>query len=179
MKLVPVSNDSPTDYKAGVSVSNGYLCREPRYRYLFYKVTGVEPDSPVTFESSLKTRLRKPFSGKLPGWEVLQDRGWVRAQRDEPLHEEQLVRRRIHVHEPPITAARIRVVYQDDDLVVVCKPGTMPVHRTGVYELNHLQGMMSYHYPKLGQVFPVHRLDLLTTGVCILAKSLESVHRIV
>ena len=75
----------------------------------------------------------------------------------------------------------VNIVEETDDLLVVDKPGTMPVHPCGGYHLNSLTEILegrkmaengsnsnsnnNKHY------FTIHRLDRLTSGLVILAKS--------
>jgi 23S rRNA-/tRNA-specific pseudouridylate synthase len=42
----------------------------------------------------------------------------------------------VHRHEPPVTGQPIDIVYQDDGLLVVNKPGSIPVHPSGRYRHN-------------------------------------------
>ncbi|KAL1675055.1 pseudouridine synthase [Schizophyllum commune] len=70
-----------------------------------------------------------------------------------------------HRHEPPVTGAGVRVVSQSEDLLVVEKPGGVPVHPVGRYRYNCLTHMMREQ--GLPAVRPVSRLDRLTSGVML------------
>eukprot|EP01135_Chromosphaera_perkinsii_P011095 Nk52_evm4s2340 gene=Nk52_evmTU4s2340 len=79
----------------------------------------------------------------------------------------------IHRHEPPVSAEPIALIHVDEDVVVVNKPASVPVHPTGRYRHNSLQYMvqLQYGYNKL---HVVHRLDRLTSGVMIFARNLKA-----
>ena len=62
----------------------------------------------------------------------------------------------------------VRVLEVTDDLVVVEKPSTLPVHPCGGYNQNSLTNILEEKY---GKVYNVHRLDRLTSGLIILSKS--------
>lgn len=76
----------------------------------------------------------------------------------------------MHRHEPPVSAVPVTVVYSDDDIVVVDKPASVAVHPGGRYRRNTLVCILAKEQ-QLYDVSPVHRLDRLTSGVMILAKS--------
>jgi len=91
----------------------------------------------------------------------------------------------VHRHEPAVEVAPtqegcpespcIKVIHEDDNLIVVDKPCTVPIHPCGGYNLNSLFHILSEQNPSLkGSLFNVHRLDRLTSGLTILAKSSET-----
>ena len=41
-------------------------------------------------------------------------------------------------HEPPVYDKTIEIVFEDDELLVVNKPSSMPVHEGGAYYFNSL-----------------------------------------
>lgn len=59
---------------------------------------------------------------------------------------------RTHKHEPPVTSRPIKIVYEDDELVVIDKPSGIPVHPTGRYRFNTVVMVMQH---EMGKV--VHR----------------------
>ena len=77
----------------------------------------------------------------------------------------------VHRHEPGVavnTFEGIDVIAETNDLVVVDKPGTLPVHPCGGYNQNSLISILE---PKFGKLYNVNRLDRLTSGLVMLAKS--------
>ncbi len=68
----------------------------------------------------------------------------------------------------PAVDDRITVLYEDDHLVCVDKPGDLPVHPAGRYFNNTLVRIMEARHG--GTYFPAHRLDRETSGVILLAK---------
>ena len=71
--------------------------------------------------------------------------------------------------EPPVSAA-IRVIYEDEAVVVVNKPAPLPMHASGRFHRNTLQYILNEVYaPKYPR--PVHRLDANTTGLVVFART--------
>ncbi|KAL7540192.1 hypothetical protein ACHAXR_012316 [Thalassiosira sp. AJA248-18] len=72
------------------------------------------------------------------------------------------------------TVPPIQIVHEDDALLVVDKPATLPIHPCGGYNFNSLFEILSRWKPDLygsGDLFTVHRLDRLTSGLVLVAKS--------
>ena len=72
--------------------------------------------------------------------------------------------------EPPV-ATDIRVLHEDEALIVVRKPAPLPMHASGRFHRNTLQYLMNLacdppHVPR-----PVHRLDANTTGIVLFART--------
>ncbi len=68
----------------------------------------------------------------------------------------------------PDVDANYTVIYEDDRLLAVNKPGNLPVHPAGVFYHNTLQSILQKNYNK--KLHLLHRLDRETSGVIILAK---------
>lgn len=70
----------------------------------------------------------------------------------------------------PDVNAEIRVLHEDDAIVVLNKPAPLPLHPSGRFNRNTLQSILNqaYHPQKLR---PVHRLDANTTGVVVFART--------
>jgi len=79
---------------------------------------------------------------------------------------------KVHRHELPVTDKRIEIIFEDDDILVVDKPGSVPVHPCGRYRHNTVTFILA---KELGYkaLHTVHRLDRLTSGVLIFAKSAQ------
>ncbi|KAL7718859.1 RNA pseudouridylate synthase [Entamoeba marina] len=74
----------------------------------------------------------------------------------------------IHKHELPIQA-HLPIIYEDNNVIVVNKPSGTPTHPGGKYLHNSASLFLKKEYGY--QLFVVHRLDRLTSGVLIFAKS--------
>lgn len=86
----------------------------------------------------------------------------------------------VHRHEPAVGLSNtssedpIRIVYEDETLLVVDKPATLPIHPCGGYNFNSLLEILAHWKPDsfgTGKLFTVHRLDRLTSGLVLIAKS--------
>ena len=71
---------------------------------------------------------------------------------------------------------RLTVLYEDEYLVCVDKPGNLPVHPAGRYFNNTLVRILQERTG--GNYFPAHRLDRETSGVILLAKRAEVASKI-
>jgi len=70
----------------------------------------------------------------------------------------------------PSVAVDIRVLHEDEALLVIHKPAPLPMHASGRYHYNTLQSILNQVYaPKYPR--PVHRLDANTTGLVIFART--------
>ena len=71
--------------------------------------------------------------------------------------------------EPDVNVA-IRVLYEDDAIVVLNKPAPLPPHPSGRFNRNTLKSILNQvYYPQKPR--PVHRLDANTTGVVVYART--------
>ncbi|KAL6055611.1 RNA pseudouridylate synthase domain containing protein 2 [Balamuthia mandrillaris] len=86
------------------------------------------------------------------------------------LQKNDMLTQRIHRHEPPVSAEPIQVISIDDDLVVVNKPSSIPVHPAGRYRYNTVLFILAKEH-SLNNLHCVHRLDRLTSGILLLARS--------
>ncbi len=88
--------------------------------------------------------------------------------------------------EPPPTELlpepiALKIVYEDDDLVVVDKPAGMVVHPGAGIESGTLANALAFHFNQLsetaGRIRPgiVHRIDKETSGLLVVAKN-DSTH---
>lgn len=66
----------------------------------------------------------------------------------------------------------IPIVHQDDQLIVINKPGSIAIHPCGKYWHNTIIAIMRHE--GRGELFPVHRLDRWTSGVLLLARDGKS-----
>ncbi len=70
----------------------------------------------------------------------------------------------------PEVARGIRIIYDDEAVVVVEKPAPLPMHASGRYHRNTLQYLLNQVYePKY--LRPVHRLDANTKGLVLFART--------
>ncbi|KAI5956521.1 RIB2 [Candida jiufengensis] len=71
--------------------------------------------------------------------------------------------------EAPVTSSPIKIVYENDDLLVIDKPSGIPVHPTGRYRYNTVTKILQHEQGKI--VHPCNRLDRLTSGLMFLGKT--------
>ena len=79
----------------------------------------------------------------------------------------------VHRHEPAVAVAgpkaAVQIVAETDDLLVVNKPPTMPIHPCGGYHKNTLIDILDTE--RNVKHYTIHRLDRLTSGLVLVAKS--------
>lgn len=74
------------------------------------------------------------------------------------------------------------IVYEDDSILVLNKPAGLVVHPAAGNARGTLMNALLFHYPELAHVPRagiVHRLDKDTTGLMVVAKTLEAHHSLV
>ncbi|EQB77295.1 RNA pseudouridylate synthase domain-containing protein 2 [Camelus ferus] len=87
------------------------------------------------------------------------------------------LRNTVHRHEPPVTAEPVRLLAENEDLVVVDKPSSIPVHPCGRFRHNTVIFILGKEH-QLKELHPLHRLDRLTSGVLMFAKTAAVSERI-
>lgn len=85
---------------------------------------------------------------------------------------DELAYRRAEAVEPPV-ATDFRVIYEDQDLLVVDKPAPLPCHPAGRY-FRHTLWAMLRELPGLASPFFINRLDRETSGLVLVAKHQEA-----
>ncbi|RLV92652.1 hypothetical protein JA1_003009 [Spathaspora sp. JA1] len=107
-------------------------------------------------------------STEIRGWESLKQR---------EIEGKDVIFHRKHKHEPSVPwlsdSTGITIVYQDADLVVVNKPAGIPTHATGGYMYNSVVEILKEQLD-VDSIWPCHRLDKVTSGILILAKSKQA-----
>ncbi|XP_051578741.1 pseudouridylate synthase RPUSD2-like isoform X2 [Myxocyprinus asiaticus] len=82
------------------------------------------------------------------------------------------LRNTVHRHEPPVSGQPLEVLVDDGEVVVVDKPASLPVHPCGRYRHNTVIFILGKE-KGLSGLHTVHRLDRLTSGVLLFARTLE------
>jgi RluA family pseudouridine synthase len=82
---------------------------------------------------------------------------------------ERYLRRLPMVAEPDVNAD-IRILHEDEAIVVIHKPAPLPVHPSGRFNRNTLQFILSTVYSPQ-RLKPAHRLDANTTGLIVFART--------
>ncbi len=95
------------------------------------------------------------------------------------LRDSDLLTHLTHRHEPPVIG-NIEYVGENSQVLAVSKPSSMPIHPCGSYRLNSLTQILSVEHiiPNQPKLHLVHRLDRVTSGLVILAKSVEDARSI-
>ena len=111
-----------------------------------------------------------------PEWAELCSQGRLQAADGKPACLDQIVRGgeqfwRVELAEvEPDVNAKLRLLYQDEALLVLDKPAPLPMHSCGRFHRNTLRHFLQLAWhPQAPR--PVHRLDANTTGVVICART--------
>jgi RluA family pseudouridine synthase len=70
--------------------------------------------------------------------------------------------------EEPMVDTNYSIIYEDDYLIGINKPGNLPVHPAGVFYHNTLLSILQKQYKE--KLHLLHRLDRETSGVVVLAR---------
>jgi len=99
-----------------------------------------------------------------------------RVTADYILKNNDFISSKVHRHEIAVLACKIQVLHEDNDFVVVDKPPSMPVHACGRYRYNSVLAILykDYGYADLRIC---HRLDRLTSGILMFAKTQAAANR--
>lgn len=81
----------------------------------------------------------------------------------------------VNRHEPPVFG-QVEIVGETDEILAVNKPASMPMHACGAYRFNSLLSILQYDLckPYASGLHLVHRLDRVTSGLVIVAKSKDT-----
>ncbi|XP_035183302.1 RNA pseudouridylate synthase domain-containing protein 2 [Oxyura jamaicensis] len=96
---------------------------------------------------------------------------------DVVLKNNDFLRNTVHRHEPPVTAQPIQILAENDEVVVVDKPSSLPVHPCGRFRHNTVIFILGKEH-NLKELHTIHRLDRMTSGVLMFAKTVEVSKRI-
>ncbi|CAK1549625.1 unnamed protein product [Leptosia nina] len=95
---------------------------------------------------------------------------YERVDPDYRLKHNDLLANVVHRHEVPVTSQPITLVHIDEDIVVVNKPASIPVHPCGRYRHNTVVFILAKEY-NLKNLRTIHRLDRLTSGLLLFGRS--------
>lgn len=84
----------------------------------------------------------------------------------------------LHRHEPPVSAQPIRVVHEDEGMIVIDKPAGIPVHPAGRYKFNSIVEIMRAERYHAFNPLPCNRLDRLTSGIMFVGKTAREAENI-
>ncbi|KAM8913704.1 pseudouridylate synthase RPUSD2 isoform 2-T2 [Spinachia spinachia] len=79
----------------------------------------------------------------------------------------------VHRHEPPVVGRPLEVLVDDGEVLVVNKPASIPVHPCGRFRHNTVIFILGKERG-VSELHTVHRLDRLTSGVLLFARTLET-----
>lgn len=79
----------------------------------------------------------------------------------------------VHRHEPPVVGKPLEVLVDDGEVLVVDKPASIPVHPCGRFRHNTVIFILGKELG-ISELHTVHRLDRLTSGVLLFARTLET-----
>ncbi|XP_020505829.2 RNA pseudouridylate synthase domain-containing protein 2 [Labrus bergylta] len=87
------------------------------------------------------------------------------------------MRNTVHRHEPPVVGTPLKVLVDDGEVLVVDKPASIPVHPCGRFRHNTVIFILGKERG-VSELHTVHRLDRLTSGVLLFARTLEISQRL-
>ncbi|KAM8833672.1 pseudouridylate synthase RPUSD2 [Synchiropus picturatus] len=83
-----------------------------------------------------------------------------------------LMKNTVHRHEPPVVGSPLRILVDDGEVLVLDKPASIPVHPCGRFRHNSVIFILGKEHG-ISALHTVHRLDRLTSGVLLFARTLE------
>ncbi|EDW63295.2 pseudouridylate synthase RPUSD2 isoform X1 [Drosophila virilis] len=91
---------------------------------------------------------------------------------DYKLKHNDLLANTVHRHEVPVTSQPITIVHMDEDILVVNKPASIPVHPCGRYRHNTVIFILAKEF-NLKNLRTIHRIDRLTSGLLLFGRNSE------
>ncbi|XP_041669470.1 RNA pseudouridylate synthase domain-containing protein 2 [Cheilinus undulatus] len=88
------------------------------------------------------------------------------------LRNNDFIKNTVHRHEPPVVGTSVEVLVDDGEVLVVDKPASIPVHPCGRFRHNTVIFILGKEQG-ISELHTVHRLDRLTSGVLLFARTLE------
>ncbi|RVE57263.1 hypothetical protein OJAV_G00214460 [Oryzias javanicus] len=79
----------------------------------------------------------------------------------------------VHRHEPPVVGTPLDILVDDGQVLVVDKPASIPVHPCGRFRHNTVIFILGKECG-VSELHTVHRLDRLTSGVLLFARTVET-----
>lgn len=99
-------------------------------------------------------------------------------EEDTKLKSNDTLKVKTHIHEPAIPLFdTINIVHDSKNYLVIDKPFGVPVHPTGKYYYNSMSEILQNKFG-YGKLYPCMRLDKVTSGILIFAKSSEKCKQI-
>lgn len=94
---------------------------------------------------------------------------------DYKLKGQDVLQHTVHRHEPAMAVhsadkPHFKIVAETNDILAIDKPSTVPVHPCGGYHRNSLMNLLQEE-TDYGKLYTIHRLDRLTSGLVVLAKT--------
>ena len=140
--------------------------------------------SGIRFDTALAKQFtalsRNDWQLKIKAGEVTLNGSAVKPSRT--LQEGDLIHFSYRLRPEPDIDRNIGIVFEDDDLIVVDKPGDVPVHASGGYRQNTLNQLLIEVMTERGITGfvprPAHRLDRETSGLIIYTKSTAMARKI-
>ncbi|XP_041810130.1 RNA pseudouridylate synthase domain-containing protein 2 isoform X2 [Chelmon rostratus] len=93
------------------------------------------------------------------------------------LRNNDLMKNTVHRHEPPVVGRPLEILVDDGEVLVVDKPASIPVHPCGRFRHNTVIFILGKELG-ISELHTVHRLDRLTSGVLLFARTLETSKRL-
>ncbi|XP_034472354.1 RNA pseudouridylate synthase domain-containing protein 2 isoform X2 [Drosophila innubila] len=91
---------------------------------------------------------------------------------DYKLKHNDLLANTVHRHEVPVTSQPIEIIHMDEEILVVNKPASIPVHPCGRYRHNTMIFILAKEF-NLKNLRTIHRIDRLTSGILMFGRTSE------
>jgi UPF0176 protein len=109
-------------------------------------------------------------------WEQIFQEGYLLDSRFRPIEPNRSAQagerfyRKIPADVEPAVNANVRILHEDEAIVVINKPAPLPIHPSGRFNRNTLQAILqTVYHPQKPR--PAHRLDANTTGLVVFTRT--------
>lgn len=164
-----------------ITTTNGYPCRTLRpYLFLFHTFIKLRWQNREILEV-----FTTEFGGREPEYfEEAIKRGCIQINNERVdihyrLQDGDYLVHIVHRHEPSVPTTPIHILHDDSHIIALTKPAGIPVHPCGPH---HYLSMLAIAHKELNidirNLYPVHRLDRMTSGLILYAKCNDTANRL-
>ncbi|KAI8987352.1 pseudouridine synthase [Mycotypha africana] len=89
---------------------------------------------------------------------------------DRVIKQGDIIKHSVHRHEPPVPDIPVEIVFEDENLIVIDKPGCLHVHPAGRYRHNTVTHILC-NERNIEKLYPSNRIDKITSGLLIMSKT--------
>ncbi|KAL9976467.1 hypothetical protein ACROYT_G013774 [Oculina patagonica] len=151
---------------------NGLRCIHPYYFTFttYCKGRWVGQSLIDVFKEEFRSETQEYYEKAITAGKITVNGGVV--SQNTILKDNDVICNKVHRHEPPVVGSPLEIIELTDEVVVLNKPSSIPVHPCGRYRHNTIVFLLGKEHG-LTNLFTIHRIDRLTSGILMFARTLS------